>query len=73
MGTCLYVAEGEIEKRFLAEIKQLEYFVPGKFMKYNLMHNKIKYSDSIMAKKYSRIICVIDTDGALQTASGTSS
>lgn len=62
MGTCLYVAEGEIEKRFLTEIKQLEYFVPGKFMKYNLMHNRIKYSDSIMAKKYSRIICVIDTD-----------
>ena len=45
MGTCLYVAEGEIEKRFLTEIKQLEYFVPGKFMKYNLMHNRIKYSD----------------------------
>ena len=73
MGTCLYVAEGEIEKRFLTEVKQLEYFVPGKFMKYNLMHNKIKYSDNIMAKKYSRIICVIDTDGALQTAFGTGS
>ena len=62
MGTCLYVAEGEIEKRFLTEIKQLEYFVPGKFMKCNLMQNKIKYSDSIMAKKYARIICIIDTD-----------
>lgn len=26
MDTCLYVVEGEIEKRFLTELKQLECF-----------------------------------------------
>ena len=50
MDKCLYVAEGEIEQRFLAELKQLGYFVPGKFMKYNLMQKKVKHSDNIMAK-----------------------
>ena len=62
MDKCLYVAEGEIEQRFLAELKQLGYFVPGKFMKYNLMQKKVKHSDNIMAKKYTRLICIIDTD-----------
>ena len=62
MDICLYVAEGEIEKRFLNELKQLEYFVPGKFSKFNLMQKRIKVTDNIMSKHYSRIICIIDTD-----------
>ncbi len=62
MDICLYVAEGEIEKRFLNELKQLEYFVPGKFCKFNLMQKRIKVTDNIMSKHYSRIICIIDTD-----------
>ena len=64
MDTCLYVAEGEIEKRFLTELKQLECIIPGKFCKFNLMQKRVKNSDNIMAKHYSRIICIIDTDCA---------
>lgn len=64
MDTCLYVAEGEIEKRFLTELKQIGYIVPGKFCKFNLMQKRVKNSDNIMAKHYSRIICIIDTDCA---------
>lgn len=64
MDICLYVAEGEIEKRFLTELKQLGYIVPGRFCKFNLMQNRVKDSDSIMSRRYSRIICIIDTDCA---------
>ncbi|MBE6102692.1 MAG: hypothetical protein E7200_11500 [Selenomonas ruminantium] len=62
METRLYIAEGETEEHFIKEMIRLKCFVPGKFRKFNLMQKQLKNTDNIMMKKYSRVICIIDTD-----------
>lgn len=36
-GRCLYVVEGDIEKRFIEQIKQADLIVPGRVQVFNLM------------------------------------
>ncbi len=67
MKKCLYIMEGETEKRFLEELKANDWIIPGRTRKYNLMQNRIKPTDSIVAMKYTRVICIIDTDNVEKT------
>lgn len=61
-GRCLYVVEGDIEKRFIEQIKQVDLIVPGRVQVFNLMQKEIKEKDSILNKKVSSVFCIIDTD-----------
>lgn len=61
-GRCLYVVEGDIEKRFIEQIKQADLIVPGRVQVFNLMQKEIKGKDSILNKKVSSVFCIIDTD-----------
>lgn len=63
MKKCMYIVEGEIEERFLQQLKQLGLVVPGKVFTFNLMQKQLKHTSNILAfKNYSAIYCVIDTD-----------
>ncbi len=53
MKKCLYIMEGETEKRFLEELKANNWIISGRTRKYNLMQNRIKPTDSIVAMKYA--------------------
>ena len=57
-GRCLYVVEGDIEKRF---IEQADLIVPGRVQVFNLMQKEIREKDSILNKKVSSVFCIIDT------------
>lgn len=61
-GRCLYVVEGDIEKRFIEQIKQADLIVPGRVQVFNLMQKEIREKDSILNKKVSSVFCIIDTD-----------
>lgn len=41
-GRCLYIVEGDIEKRFIEQIKQADLIVPGRVQVFNLMQKKNK-------------------------------
>lgn len=63
MKKCMYIVEGEIEERFLQQLKQLGLVVPGKVFTFNLMQKQLKYTSNILAfKNYDAIYCVVDTD-----------
>ena len=62
MSKILYIAEGEIEKRFIDFLKHEEFIVAGRFAKFNLMQDKLKESNDILTRKMDKIFCILDTD-----------
>ena len=62
MSRILYVAEGEIEERFINFLKQHEFIPAGRFAKFNLMQDRLKDTSGILTKKVSKIYCILDTD-----------
>ena len=64
MNSTLYIAEGEIEGRFINFLIQTALVRPGRFKKFNLMQEKLKDSNIILMKKVSAVYCILDTDVA---------
>lgn len=62
MSKILYIAEGEIEERFINFLKQNAFIKSGRFKKFNLMQEKLKNSNSILTKKVATVYCILDTD-----------
>ena len=62
MSKCLYIGEGETEKRFIHFLRENDYIEPGKFVKFNLMQSELRKTSHIFAIRYAKIVCVIDTD-----------
>ena len=58
----LYIAEGEIEERFIKFLKQNNFIRAGRFKKFNLMQERLEDSCHILAKKVDKIYCVLDAD-----------
>ena len=61
-GNALYIGEGKIEKRFLEFLNQSDFIQLGRFKEYRLMQDKLSMSDSLLARKRSKIFCILDTD-----------
>lgn len=64
MNKCLYIVEGEIEERFIKQLKELDWIIPGRISRFNLMQKKLKKTDNILSKRMDYIYCIIDTDRA---------
>ena len=62
MNKILYIAEGEIEERFINFLKQNALIKSGQFKKFNLMQEKLKDNNSILMKKVATVYCILDTD-----------
>lgn len=62
MSKILYIAEGEIEERFINFLKQNALIKSGRFKKFNLMQEKLKNNNSILTKKVTTVYCILDTD-----------
>ena len=62
MNKILYIAEGEIEERFIKFLTQNDFIQMGRFKKFNLMQNKLKDSDSLLTNKIDKAFCILDTD-----------
>lgn len=62
MAKVLYIAEGEIEGRFINFLKQADLIQTGRFKKFNLMQNQLKDSSNILTQKFDDIYCILDTD-----------
>ena len=62
MSKILYIAEGEIEERFIRFLAQNDFIQAGRFRKFNLMQNRLKMTNAILSTKFDRIYCIIDTD-----------
>jgi hypothetical protein len=62
MPKILYIAEGEIEERFIKFLVQNDFIQCGVFLKFNLMQNRLKDSSNILRSKKDKICCVLDTD-----------
>lgn len=62
MNKFLYIVEGEIEDRFLNQVKEDDYIIAGRVRKFNLMQKKLSAKNSILNTKYDEIFCIIDTD-----------
>lgn len=58
----LYIAEGEIEERFITFLTQNDFIQSGRFKKFNLMQDRLKNNDSLLMKKVDKIYCILDTD-----------
>lgn len=62
MSKVLYIAEGEIEERFIKFLTQNNFIQMGRFKKFNLTQNRLKDSDSPLTTKIDKAICILDTD-----------
>lgn len=62
MTKILYIAEGEIEERFITFLVQNNFIQCGRFLKFNLLQNRLKDSSNILRSKKDRIYCILDTD-----------
>lgn len=62
MAKILYIAEGEIEERFINFLKQADLIQTGRFKKFNLMQNQLKDSSNILAQNVDAVYCILDTD-----------
>lgn len=62
MNEILYIAEGEIEERFINFLTRNSLIRLGRFKKFNLMQEKLKNSSNILTKKVSAVYCILDTD-----------
>lgn len=58
----LYIVEGEIEKRFIEQLKQMNLIIPGKVRVFNLMQKVVGDTDSLLDRRVDCIFCIIDTD-----------
>ena len=58
----LYVVEGEIEDKYLNQLKSENRVKSGRVKKFNIMQVSVKPTDDIMKRKVSIIYCIIDTD-----------
>ena len=62
MNKVLYIAEGEIEERFVKYLTSNDIIMPGRFDKFNLMQNKLKDTNRILTRIFDQIYAIIDTD-----------
>lgn len=62
MAKILYIAEGEIEERFITFLVQNDFIQCGRFLKFNLMQNRLKDSNNILRSKKDKIYCFLDAD-----------
>jgi len=62
MNKLLYIAEGEIEKRFIRFLIDKNFIRPGKFAKFNLLQDVLKDTSSILTNKVDKIFCILDMD-----------
>lgn len=62
MNKVLYIAEGEIEERFITFLTQNDFIQTGRFKKFNLMQDELKDQDSLLTKKIDKAFCILDTD-----------
>ena len=58
MNKCLYIVEGEIEERFIKQLKELDWIIPGRISRFNLMQKKLKKTDNILSKRMDYIYCI---------------
>ncbi len=62
MNKRLYIVEGEIEKRFLEQLRECNIIKPGRVKKWKMMHEKLTPRSDILTKRVDEIIAVIDID-----------
>lgn len=62
MTKILYIDEGEIEERFITFLVQNNFIQCGRFLKFNLLQNRLKDSSNILRSKKDRTYCILDTD-----------
>ena len=62
MNKVLYIAEGEIEERFVKYLTTNDIIMAGRFYKFNLMQEKMKDTNSILTRIFDQVIGIIDTD-----------
>ena len=58
----LYIAEGEIEEKFIKYLINYNFIQIGQFKKFNLMQEKLKNTSNILTKKCDKIFAIVDTD-----------
>lgn len=58
----LYIAEGEIEERFINFLSQNNFIQSGRCLKFNLMQNYLKDNSNILRLRKDKIYCILDTD-----------
>ena len=62
MNKVLYIAEGEIEERFVKYLTSNDIIMSGRFYKFNLMQEKMKDTNSILTRTVDQICGIIDID-----------